>query len=226
VKLCTPQCACLLKRLSFAEVGESTSAWHQNTNRCRATVVCLDGKGLWKPRQSFILAGFTHSLPCSASCGTGQTTIDTGWDLALPRSCVDYPTDFNLFKKYNLIKFARTRPLTLTYNAILWNCRWVPDEITCFADFLRCLSALTLICMKVLMFRPINSIYLHFLVMTTIALKLVHFRFLSGSGCQEGTRSNRVPPDQSVSVLIRECWQVKLRWRVWLVTSARVLCQS
>ena len=71
VKLCTPQCA-WLKRLAFAEVGELTSSSHKNMKCFRATVVCLDAKGLWKPGQSFILAGFTLSLPCSASCGLGK----------------------------------------------------------------------------------------------------------------------------------------------------------
>jgi len=88
VKLCTPQCAWLLKRLAFAEVGELTSFWHKNMNCYRATVVCLDAKGLWKPGQSFILAGFTLSMPRSAPCGTEQTTTDTGCDPALLRNCV------------------------------------------------------------------------------------------------------------------------------------------
>ena len=52
---------------------------------------------LWKPGQSFILAWFTLSLPRSAPCGTEQTTIDTGCDLALPCNCVDHPADCNLF---------------------------------------------------------------------------------------------------------------------------------
>ena len=34
----------------FSEVGELTSSWHKNMNCYRATVVCLDAKGLWKPR--------------------------------------------------------------------------------------------------------------------------------------------------------------------------------
>jgi len=63
-------------------------------------------------RASFILAGFALSLPCSAPCATGQTTIDTGCDPALPRNCVDHPADCNLFKKHNLITFARIWPLT------------------------------------------------------------------------------------------------------------------
>ena len=88
VKLCTPQCVWLLKRLVFADVGDLTSSWHKTTNCYRATVDCLDVKGLWKPRQSFILAGFTLSLPCSAPCRIEQTTIDTGCDPALPRNCV------------------------------------------------------------------------------------------------------------------------------------------
>ena len=103
VKLCTPQCAWLLKRLAFAEVGELTSSWPKNMNCYRATVVCLDAKGLWKPGQSFILAGFTLSLPRSAPCGTEQTTIDTGCDPALPRNCVDHPADCNLFKTIMLL---------------------------------------------------------------------------------------------------------------------------
>ena len=102
VKLCTPQYAWLLKRLVFAEVGDLTS-WHKTTNCYRATIVCLDAKGLWKPGKSFILAGFTLSLPCSAPCGTEQTTIDTGCDPALPRNCVDHPADCNLFKTITLL---------------------------------------------------------------------------------------------------------------------------
>jgi len=97
VKLCTQQCAWLLKRLVFAEVGDLT-AWHKTTNYYRTTIVCLDAKGLWKLGQSFILAEFTLSLPCSAPCGTEQTTIDTGCHPALPRNCVDHPADCNFFK--------------------------------------------------------------------------------------------------------------------------------
>ena len=75
----------LLKRLVFAEAGDLPS-WHKIMNCYRATIVCSDAKGLWKPGQSFILAGFTLSLPCPAPCGTEQTTIDTGCDPALPPS--------------------------------------------------------------------------------------------------------------------------------------------
>jgi len=103
VKLFTPQCAWLLKRLAFAEVGELTSSWHKNMNCYRATVVCLDAKGLWKPGQSFILSEFTLSLPRSAPCGSEQTTIDTGCDPALPRNCVDHPADCDLFKTTTLL---------------------------------------------------------------------------------------------------------------------------
>ena len=46
---------------------------------------------------------FTFSLPSSAPCETGKTTIDTGCDPALPRDCVDYPADCNLFKNINLL---------------------------------------------------------------------------------------------------------------------------
>jgi len=50
---CTQQCAWLLKRLVFAEVGDLTS-WHKTMNCYIATIVCLDAKGLWKPgRVSF-----------------------------------------------------------------------------------------------------------------------------------------------------------------------------
>jgi len=69
----------------------------------RAIVVCLDAKGLRKTGQSFILAGFTLSLPRSAPCGTEQTTIDTGCDPALPRNCIDHPADCNLFKTTTLL---------------------------------------------------------------------------------------------------------------------------
>jgi len=41
-----------------------------------------------------------------------------------------------LFQKYNLIKFARTWPLTLNYTTILWNCRGVPKKPTCLTVFL------------------------------------------------------------------------------------------
>jgi len=71
------------------------SSWHKTMNCYRAKIVCFDAKALWKPGQSFILVGFTLSLPCSAPCGTEQTTIDTGCDPALPRNCVDHPTDCN-----------------------------------------------------------------------------------------------------------------------------------
>jgi len=99
---CAQQCAWLLKRLVFAEVGDLTS-WHKTMNCYRATIVCLDAKGIWKPGQSFILVGFTLSLPCSALCGTEQTTIDTGCDPALPRNCVDHPADCNIFKTITLL---------------------------------------------------------------------------------------------------------------------------
>jgi len=48
------------------------------------------------PRKLF---WFTLSLPCSAACGTGQTTIDTGCNPALLRNCVDHPADRNSFQK-------------------------------------------------------------------------------------------------------------------------------
>ena len=58
---------------------------------------CLDAKGLWKPGQSFILAGFTLSLPCSALCRTGYTIIDTSCNPSLLHNCADHPADCNLF---------------------------------------------------------------------------------------------------------------------------------
>jgi len=134
VKLCTPQFAWLLKRLAFADVGEWTSSWHQNTNCCRATVVCLDAKGLWKPGQCFISVGFTLSLPRSAPCATEQATIDTGCDPGLLRNCIDHfqPSgDFNLFNKCTLIKFAIIRPSSANNQRNLWNCPGVPNETTC-----------------------------------------------------------------------------------------------
>jgi len=131
VKLCTQQCAWLLKRLVFAEVGDLTS-WHKTKNCYRATIVCLDAKGLWKLGQSFILAGFTLSLPCSAPCGTEQIMIDTGCDPALPRNFVDHPADCN---PNNLIKFAIIRPSTLNHDRNLWNCRGSPNETTSLTVF-------------------------------------------------------------------------------------------
>jgi len=106
VKLCTPQCAWLLKQLAFTEARELTSSWHQNMNCCRATLVCLDVEVLWKLRQSFILAGLALSLPCSAHYRTGQTTIDAGCNPSILHNCVDHPADWNPCKKYNPIKFA------------------------------------------------------------------------------------------------------------------------
>jgi len=70
----------------------------------------LDAKGLWKPGQSFIFAGFTLSLPCLAPCGTEQTTIDTGYDPALPRDGVDHQADRNLFNKYDRIELPLYLP--------------------------------------------------------------------------------------------------------------------
>ena len=52
---------------------------------------------------SFILAEFTLSRPCSALCGTEQTTIDTGCDPTLPRNCVEHPADSTLIKKISLL---------------------------------------------------------------------------------------------------------------------------
>jgi len=49
----------------------------------KQTIVCLDASGLWKPGQSFILAGFTLSLSCSGHSGTGQATIDADCDPSL-----------------------------------------------------------------------------------------------------------------------------------------------
>jgi len=68
----------------------------------------------------------TFSATSSAPCGTGQTTIDIGCDPALPRNCVDHPADSNLFKNYNLIKFAIIWLSSLNYNINLWNCRAAP----------------------------------------------------------------------------------------------------
>jgi len=48
----------------------------------------LDAKELWKPGQSFILAGCRLSLSCLPPSGTGQTTTDTGCNSEL-RNCVD-----------------------------------------------------------------------------------------------------------------------------------------
>jgi len=80
------------------------------------TIVWLNAKALWKPGQSFIIAGFTRSLSCSAPCGTGQTTIDTGCEPALMGNCVDHPADCNLFQKCNPVKFPIIRPSTLNYD--------------------------------------------------------------------------------------------------------------
>jgi len=88
-------------------------------NCCRANSCLLGCETIMETRTEFHFSWFTLSLPCSAPCGTSQATIDTGCDPALLRNCVDYPSGFNLFKKYNLIEFARIRPLTLDYNKIL-----------------------------------------------------------------------------------------------------------
>ena len=116
------------------EVGELTSSWHKNMNCYRTTVVCLDAKRLWKPGQSFILTGFTLSLPRSAPCGTEQTTIDTGCDPALPRNCWS-SNRLQPLQNFNLIKFTIIQPSTLNHDRNLWNFRGAPDETTCFAGF-------------------------------------------------------------------------------------------
>ena len=109
---CTQQCAWLLKRLIFAEVGDLTS-WHKTMNCYRATIVCLDAKGLWKPGQSFTLAGFTLSLPCSAPCGTEQTTIDTGCDPpSTPKQLCWSSSRLQSLQNNNLIKFVKIQPST------------------------------------------------------------------------------------------------------------------
>ena len=108
--LYTPQCAWLLKRLVCAE-GDLFLA--QNTNCYRATILCFDAKGLGKP--GFILAGFTLSLPCSAPCGTEQTTIDTGCDPALSHNRLS--SSRLQLQNNKLIEFARncltSAPITL-----------------------------------------------------------------------------------------------------------------
>ena len=107
------------------------------------------------PGQSFILAGFTLSLPRSAPCGTEQTTIDTGCDPALPRNCWS-SSILQPLQNYNLLKFALIGPSTFNHDRNLWNFRRAPDETTCFAGFFRCPSAL----IWCLMFVPINSLSL------------------------------------------------------------------
>ena len=57
-------------------------------------------------------AGFALSLPCSAPCGTGQTTIDTGCDPALLRNSVDHQADCNRFQNSNHINVGILRPST------------------------------------------------------------------------------------------------------------------
>ena len=119
------------KRIAFAEVGEFTFSWHQYMNCCRGTVFFFDVIGLRIPMQSFILARFTLSLPCSAPCGTGQATIDTGCNPALLHNCVDHLTHCNLLKKYHPIKFTIIQPLTLNNKKNLRNCQGVPNGTTC-----------------------------------------------------------------------------------------------
>ena len=120
----------------------------QNYSCYRATIVCLDSKGLWKPGQSFISAGFTLFLPCSAPCGTEKTTKDTGCDLALPRNLCWSSSRLQSLQNNNLNKFAIIRPSPFNHDRNLLNCRGAPDETTCLTVFFRCPSALSLICTK------------------------------------------------------------------------------
>jgi len=143
---CTQQCSWLLKRLVFAEVGDLTS-WHKTMNCYRATIVCLDTKGLWKPGQSFILAGFTLSLPCSAPLRNWENHDRYRLRPSTPAQLC-WSSRLQPLQNNNLIKFAIIRPSTLNHDKNLWNCRGAPDETTCLTGFFRCPNALALICMK------------------------------------------------------------------------------
>jgi len=141
VKICTPQCAWLLKRMAFAEVGELTSTWHKNMNCYRVTVVCLDAKWLWKPGQFHFSWVYTFSamLRCLRNWANNDryrlrpsTPAQLCWS----------SSRLQPLQNYNLIKFALIRPSTSNHDINLWNFRGAPDETTCFAGFFRCPIAL------------------------------------------------------------------------------------
>ena len=143
VKLCTPQCAWLLKRLAFAEVGELTSSWHKNMNCYRATVVCLDAKGLWKPGHSHFSWIYTFSAALSSLrnwANNGRYRLRP----STPAQLCWSSRRLQPLQNYNLVKFALIRPSTLNHDRNLWNFRGAPDETTYFAGFFRCPSALIL----------------------------------------------------------------------------------
>ena len=110
-----------LKKLVHNSARGSSSGWFLqkldiwllDTMDChRATIVCLDAKGLWKLGHRFILAGFTFSLPCSAPCRTEQITIDTGCGLSTPGQLCWSSSRLQLFQNNYLIKLAIIRPST------------------------------------------------------------------------------------------------------------------
>jgi len=108
-------------------------------------VFSLCGK---KHGPSFILSGCIIFLSCSAPCGTGQTTIDIGYDLALLRNCVHHPADCNTLQKWNPITILNSpivRPLTLTHDR---KCRGVPDETTWLKAFFVVPALKLIFCMK------------------------------------------------------------------------------
>ena len=135
VKLYTPQCAWLLKRLAFAEVGEWTSSWHKNMNCYRATVVCLDAKGLLETREEF---HFSWVYTFSATlCSLWNWANNDTYRLrpSIPAQLCWSSSRLQPLQNYNLIKFALIRPSTLNHDRNLWNFRGASDEITCFAGF-------------------------------------------------------------------------------------------
>ena len=143
VKLYTPQCAWLLKRLDFAEVVELTSSWHKNMNCYRATVVCLDAKG-YGNREEFHF-NWVYSISATLSSLQNWANNDRYWlRPSTPAQLCWSSSRLQPLQNCNLIKFALIRPSTLNHDRNLWNFRGAPDETTCFAGFFRCPSALIL----------------------------------------------------------------------------------
>jgi len=104
VKLCTPQCAWLLKRLArFCRSGRIDFLLAQKYELLQSNSCLLGCERVMETRAEFHFSWvYTFSATLS-SCGTAQTTIDTGCDPALPRNCVDHPADCNLFKTITLL---------------------------------------------------------------------------------------------------------------------------
>jgi len=95
VKASPPHFTRPLKWLAITEDGKIAFVGTTIRTATQQQLSAWTRKGCGNLWESFMLAGITLSLLCSAPCGTGQTTIDTGCVPALLRNSVDHPADCN-----------------------------------------------------------------------------------------------------------------------------------